>query len=338
MAVQVEAKAISASDIRGIIRRIFLFSVTVEIVVAAVLAVRFIATHGYGVGKGIYYGVFHSIAAFNSAGFSLFNDSFVSFAHDPLILLPLALAVVIGGTGFPVVFELVRSWRRPATWSLLTRVTVVVSGGLLLLATVAFFVVEIGNERTFGQVSPPQALIVAFFTAVMPRSGGLNAIDISALTPESNFLTDLLMFIGGGSAGTAGGIKVTTLGILTYVVIAELKGRSDVVIGRRRIATEVQRQALVIVVFSAAVVGAFTFLLMAMTPFGFERVLFEVISAFGTVGLSMGITPELSTSAKAIIVGLMFVGRIGPITIASALAARERTALTRVPEERMIIG
>lgn len=338
MAVQVESKSISAADIRGILKRIFLFSIAVESVVALALGIRFKTGHGYGWGESAYYGAFHAIAAFNSAGFALFNDSFTSFVHDPLILMPLALAVLIGGTGFPVVFELVRSWRHPRSWSLLTRVTVALTVSLLMMATIAFFIVEIGNERTLGQVAPPQAIVVAFFTAVMPRSGGLNAIDIAAMTPESNFLTDLLMFIGGGSAGTAGGIKVTTLGILAYVVFAELKGRTDVVIGRRRIATDVQRQALVIVVFSASVVGAFTFLLMAITPFGFERVLFEVISAFGTVGLSMGITPELSTTAKAIIVGLMFVGRIGPLTLASALAARERRALTRVPEERIIIG
>jgi len=338
MAVQVEAKAISAADIRGIIKRIFIFSITVEAVVAALLTFRFATDHGYAAGKAIYYGIFHAVAAFNSAGFALFSDSFASFVHDPLILLPLAIAVVIGGTGFPVVFELLRSWRRPKTWTVLTRVTITLTALLLIIPTIAIFAVEVGNEKTLGQVSPPQALVVAFFTAVMPRSGGLNAIDMAAITPESNFLMDLLMFIGGGSAGTAGGIKVTTLGVLAFVVWAELKGRTDVVIGRRRLASEVQRQALSIVIISATVVGIFTFILMAMTPFGFERVLFEVISAFGTVGLSMGITPELSTTAKAIILGLMFVGRIGPLTIASALAARERKALTRVPEERIIIG
>lgn len=338
LAVQAESKTISAADIRGILKRIFFFSIAVEFATAVLLALRFAITYDYSAGKAVYHGVFHSVAAFNSAGFALYGDSFASFVHDPLILLPLTVAVVIGGLGFPVVFELLRNGLRPAAWSILTRVTVTVTSLLLIIPTIAIFAVEIGNEWTLGQVAPPQGLVVAFFTAAMPRSGGLNAIDMALVTPESNFLIDLLMFIGGGSAGTAGGIKVTTLGVLVFVVWAELKGRTDVVIGRRRIASEVQRQALAIVVISAVAVGASTFLLMAITPFGFERVLFEAISAFGTVGLSMGITPELSGTAKALIIGLMFVGRIGPLTIASALAARERKALTRVPEERISIG
>ena len=160
----------------------------------------------------------------------------------------------------------------------------------------------------------------------------------AALQPESLFITNVFMFFGGGSAGTAGGVKVTTIGLLLFVALAEILGRTEANIGNRRITVDGQRQALSVVVLGAGLVVIFTFVIMALTPFTFEQVVFEVVSAFGTVGLSLGITPELSDPAKLLIALLMFIGRVGPLTLAVALAARSKVSLVRLPEERMIVG
>jgi Trk-type K+ transport system membrane component len=172
----------------------------------------------------------------------------------------------------------------------------------------------------------------------MPRSGGLNSIDTSALTPESMIITDMLMFIGGGSAGTAGGIKVTTFGLLAFVIWAEMRGEARVHVGRRRIPEANQRQALAVALLGVGLVMVFTLMLLAVTDQPLDRVLFETISAFGTVGLSTGITPDLGIDGKLIVSILMYVGRIGPLTLASALALRERTRRYELPEERTIVG
>jgi Trk-type K+ transport system membrane component len=262
----------------------------------------------------------------------------VRFSTDAWVLLPIAVAVIVGGLGFPVVLELVREWRNPRRWSALTRVTVTMTASLLVIGTVVLALVEAGNQATWGDRSDAQQALAAFFTAVMPRTAGFNAVDIAAMRPESLVLTDLLMFIGGGSAGTAGGIKVTTLGVLLFAVAAELRGRTDVVIGRRRVTAETVRQALSVTVLSAGLVAVSIMVMMAMTSLPFESIAFEVVSAFGTVGLSLGITSSLPDPAAYLLVLLMFVGRIGPLTFASALAARQKVRLHRRPEERIPIG
>jgi trk system potassium uptake protein TrkH len=172
----------------------------------------------------------------------------------------------------------------------------------------------------------------------MTRTAGFNSVDIAAMRPESLFATDLLMFIGGGSAGTAGGIKVTTFGLLAYVIWSEMRGESSVIVGRRRVPAGNQRQALAIALLGIGAVAVSTFTLLALTHHSLDLVLFEVVSAFGTVGLSAGITGDLPPAGVLLLVALMFVGRVGPLTLASALALRERTRRFERPEERTIVG
>jgi trk system potassium uptake protein TrkH len=338
MAAQAETKSVSATDLRRIIKRIVLFSILVETILAMLLTARFLTAYDMNVTEALPSGIFHAISAFNNAGFSLYSDNLIRFAADGWVLLSVAAAVIIGGLGFPVVFELRSNWRRPTRWSILTRVTVVMTLLLLVIGTVVFLASESDNARTWGGKSPGQQILSSFFTAVMPRTAGFNIIDVGAMESESLVLTDLLMFIGGGSAGTAGGVKITTLGILLFIVWAELRGRPDVEIGRKRVSTETQRQALTIVFLSLGIVTAGTILLILTTPFTFEQSVFEAISAFGTVGLSTGITSSLPDAAKYSLILLMFAGRIGPLTFASALAARSTTRVHRRPEERMSIG
>ena len=254
------------------------------------------------------------------------------------MLLTVAVAVIVGGLGFPVVFELAHSWRRPRTWSVTTRITVVVTVVLLVVGTIVLTAAERDNPDTLGSLSPNQKLLAGFFTAVMPRTAGFNAIDVAAMTSESWFATVVLMFIGGGSASTAGGIKVTTFGLLAFVLWAEVRGEQGVNVGHRRVPLANQRQALAVVLLGVGLVTVSTFLLLGLTTFSLDRVLFEVVSALGTVGLSTGITDDLSVAGEVLIIVLMFVGRIGPLTLASALALRERAHRYELPEERTIVG
>ncbi|MFG1968497.1 TrkH family potassium uptake protein [Nonomuraea fuscirosea] len=338
IAAQAETKALSMGDVRRVVRKVVLFSLLCESVAAAVLAARFLIGYGEPFGRALYLGAFHAVSAFNNAGFALWPDSLVRFVADPWICLTVAFACIVGGLGFPVVFELARAWRRPRTWSVLTRITLGTSLALLLLGTGVFLATEWSNPGTLGRLDDPGKVLAAFFTAVMPRSAGFNTLDITQLYPSSWLATDLLMFIGGGSAGTAGGIKVTTIGLLAFVVWAEMRGESRVNVGRRRLPDTTQRQAVTITTLGVALVGLATYLLLALTPHGLDVVLFEVISAFGTAGMTTGITASLGTAGHLLLVVLMFIGRIGPLTLGSALALNTRARHYELPEERVIVG
>ena len=338
LVAQAETKALSTADVRRVIRNVVLFSVATEAVVATVLAARLVVGYDRAFVDAVYEGVFHAISAFNNAGFSPYADNLVRYVADPWISLTIAAAVIVGGLGFPVVFELAKSWRRPRSWSVLTRVTVTVTSVLLVVGTLLMLATEGGNPATLGALDGGSRVNAGFFAAVMPRTAGFNSIDLGAVRPETLFVTDLLMFIGGGSAGTAGGIKVTTFGVLAYVMWAEIRGEVDVEIGRRRVPSGNQRQALSVALMGIGLVVSATFVLLALTDVSFDVALFEVVSAFATVGLSTGITADLPTAGHLLVVALMFVGRIGPLTLFSALAVRERAQRHRLPEERIIVG
>ncbi|MCP2358913.1 potassium uptake TrkH family protein [Nonomuraea thailandensis] len=338
IAVQAETKTLSMSDVRHVLRKVVVFSLICEAVAAAVLTTRFVTGYDEPFGRALYLGVFHAISAFNDAGFALWPDSLMRFVSDGWICLTVAIASIISGLGFPVVFELARSWRRPGKWTILTKITVWVTAVLLVLGTLAFLVIEWRNPRTLGPLDDGGKVLAAFFAAVMPRSAGFNTLDISQMHPSSWLTTDLLMFIGGGSAGTAGGIKVTTIGLLAFVVWAELRGEGRVNIGHRSLPDTAQRQAVTITALGVTIVGLATYLLLALTPYSLDQVLFEVVAAFGTAGLSTGITANIGTAGHLLLVVLMFIGRIGPLTLGSALALNRRARHYELPEERVIVG
>nr|WP_055502660.1 potassium transporter TrkG [Nonomuraea pusilla] len=338
MAAQVETKTLNMSDVRRVVRKVVLFSLVCEVAAAAALTARFAVGYGEPLGRAVYLGVFHGVSAFNNAGFALWPDSLVRFAGDPWICLTVAAAVVVGGLGFPVVFELARSWRRPRRWSVLTRVTIGVTVSLLALGTVAFLVTEWRNPATFGPLDDGDKLMAAFFAAVAPRSSGFNTVDVGAMYPTSWLLTELLMFIGAGSSGTGGGIKVTTVGILAFVVWAELRGESRVNIGHRRLPEATQRQAVTLTALGVLIVAVSTYALVALTPHSLDRVLFEVVAAFATAGMSTGITSDVGAAGQVLLVLLMFIGRTGPLTLGSALALNRRARHYELPEERVIVG
>jgi trk system potassium uptake protein TrkH len=335
---QSETGTLELGAIKRVIRGVALSSLAIEAVISLVLFARFWLAYDEGVGRAAYLAVFHGVSAFNNAGFALWSDSVVRFATDPWIMLPIVLGVILGSLGFPVLLELRRELLSPRLWSLHTKVTLLTSGLLIVGGTVAITAFEWANPGTLGPLDVRAKLLNGFFHGAMPRSGGFNGIDYSAMRDTGLFSTDVLMFIGGGSASAAGGIKVTTFMILFFAIVAEARGDTTVDAFNRRISGAVLRQALTVALISVAAVVTGTLTVLTLTDEPLDRVLFEVISAWGTVGHSTGITGTLPPAAQYVLVVLMFLGRLGPVTVASALALRERTKLYRLPEERPIIG
>jgi trk system potassium uptake protein TrkH len=335
---QAETRAVGLGHVVDMIRNIVVFSLLSELVIAVVLTARAILGYHDPPLRAIHYGVFHSITAFNNVGFSPYSDNLMRFVADPWVTLPICAGVIVGGIGFPVVFELFKLWRHPSRWSVMTRLVLATSALLLAAGTVVLTLTEWSNPETMGVLSDGEKVLAGFFTSTVARTGGFNILDLSELRSESLLVIDVLMFIGGGSGGTAGGIKVTTFGLLAYAVWAEMRGQTHVTVGKRRIPATTQRQALSVALLGLGTVIVATFLMLSLTRYRLELVLFETISAFATVGLSTGITPDLPTTAQLLLVFVMFLGRTGPLTLASALALRDRGQMFELPEERTIVG
>ncbi|WP_240640902.1 TrkH family potassium uptake protein [Nocardioides ferulae] len=333
-----ETKATGLGEVRTVVKGVVLISLLFELLTAVALILRFALGYDEPWGRAAYLGGFHAVSAFNNAGFALWSDSLTRFATDPWICLPIAFAVIAGGLGFPVWLELRRHLREPRRWSLHTKMTLTVSAALLVLGTVFVTANEWTNPGTLGSLDAPGRLLAGFFQAVMPRTAGFNSVDYGQMREGTLLGTEMLMFIGGGSAGTAGGIKVTTFFLLLFVIWAEVRGERDVEVFSRRIGDRAVRQALTVALLALGAVVSSTWLMLEITHFATEQVLFEVVSDFATVGLSTGITAALPTSGQLVLVVLMFLGRLGPITLVSALALRERGRLHRLPEGRPIIG
>lgn len=338
LTAQAETKTLGLGDVRRVLLGVAGFSLAFEAVATLVLTFRLATTYDEPFGEALYHAVFHAVSAFNNAGFSLYGDNLVRFATDPVVSITIAVAIIAGGLGFPVLFELRRELLTPSTWALHTRIVVWITLFLLLAGTVAVTAFEWSNPSTLGPLSIPGKLLAGFFQSVQPRTAGFNSLDYGEMNETTWFVTDVLMFVGGGPAGTAGGIKVTTVAVLGFMIVAEVRGDPTVHVHNRRLPDGAQRQALAVALLAIAVVIASTLTLLALTDHNLDRVLFEVISAFSTVGLTTGITADLPTSGQTLLIVLMFLGRLGTITLVSALALRARPILYRLPEERPIIG
>jgi len=336
LAAATSARTVGSGDVREVLVGVARTTLIIEGLAAVALTARWALGYGEPIGRAVWLGVFHAVSAFNNAGFALFSDSLIGFATDPWICLPITFAVIIGGLGFPVVLELWRQHRRPSRWSLHSKITILMTAVLLPLGTVFFLLAEWDN--TLAGFGVGGRLLAAWTQAVMPRTAGFNSVDTGALHEGTLLGTDVLMFIGGGSASTAGGIKLTTFAVLLFVIWSEVRGDPDVSLFDRRITTGAQRQAVSVALVGVAVVVVPTILISLTSPYGVSEVLFEVISASATVGLSTGITADLGPVHQLLLVVLMFLGRLGPITFATALALRARQRFFRYPESAPIIG
>jgi len=325
-------------NVTGVIKVALVATLAVELVTAALLALRLRAGYGMDWGEAAWHGLFQAVSAFNNAGFSTWSDSLTQFAADPLFILPIMLAVLIGGLGFPVMHELRQNGFRFSRWSLHTKITVAGSGVLIAAGALGIGLYEWRNPDTLGALDATGKWTSVMFHSVAARTSGFNTIDMGATSIETQAINWVLMFIGGGSASTAGGIRVTTFFLLGLAVWAEVSGNRDTAAFGRRIPEQSLRLALTVVLMALTLLAVGTLALLSVTDFPLQDVLFEAISASFTVGLSTGITGQMPPAGQAILVGLMFVGRVGLVTLATALALRGHSRLYRYPEERPIIG
>ncbi|OIH83790.1 ATPase [Arthrobacter sp. UCD-GKA] len=333
-----ETKSAGFGDVRSVLLGVLRITAGTELVIAVLLTLRFAVGLGNPWGHSIWLGFFHSISAFNNAGFALFSDNLMGFVGDPWICLPIAAAIIVGGLGFPVLFELRRHYRRPLHWTMNTKL--VLGGTVTLLSGGTAFIcaLEWTNPKTLGLLSTADKMLAGFFQSVMTRTAGFNSLDFGQMDPATWLGMDILMFIGGGPAGTAGGLKITTFAVLFFILLTEIQGGTAVNVFGKRLSRSVHRQAITLVLLAVALVIGSTMALMLMTDFGLDRLLFETISAFATVGLSTGITASLPPAGQLLLVFLMFIGRLGPVTLASALALRTRPVMYEFPKERPLIG
>ncbi|SDK42347.1 potassium uptake protein, TrkH family [Arthrobacter sp. ov407] len=324
-------------EVGTLLRIVIVTSVVIEAALALVLIPRFLLL-GESFPQALWHGVFYAISSFNNAGFTPHSDGIVPYETDLWILVPLMLGVFLGSLGFPVVMVLHQNGLRWKKWNLHTKLTIQVSFILLAAGTVLWGFLEWDNLRTIGDMDLGEKITHALFASVMLRSGGFNLVDQNHMESTTMLLSDALMFAGGGSASTAGGIKVTTIAVMFLAITAEARGDADVKIYGRTIPEGTMRVAISVIVAGATLVSVSALLLLQISHASLDRVLFETISAFATVGLSTNLSAELPPSGVYVLALLMFAGRVGTVTLAAGLALRQRSQLYHYPEERPIIG
>lgn len=281
---------------------------------------------------------YYAAMAFTNTGFAPNDGGVKVFGDDYFLLTLLMIGVFLGSIGFPVIYTLAKHVWHVKRWSLHTKLTLVTTVLLFVLGAAVFLILEYNNPRTFGSMDAGDTTFQAFFLSAMTRSGGFSVIDVADMNGSSMLAASMLMFVGGGSASTAGGIKVTTLAVLAIAVWSEARGRQSVEVFSRRIPSDVQRVALSVVAWGATIVALSTIIIAQITKADMSHVLFDVISAFATVGLSSGLTAELPDAGSYVLAITIFMGRVGTVTLAAAVAATSRSQYYSLPVERPIVG
>ena len=338
-------EALNVQTMDGLIRfvlNVFKLTLAFEIIGALVLAFR--CTGQMGLGRALYAGLFHSVSAFNNAGFALFSDSLMGFRDDPIVNATILTLIVCGGLGFVVLTELGR-FGTTRRLSVHTRLVLTMSSVLVVGTTAAIFVLEHRNPLTIGNLGVSQGLLASFFQAVSPRTAGFNTLDIGAMMPATLFLLMVLMFIGAAPGGTGGGIKVTTFGITVAALWATVRGRQDATVFKRRLPPELVARAFFISLIAFLALNGVAALLLITEKRALLPTLFETVSAAGTVGLSTGeagapvsLAGHFSAVGKLLLIATMYMGRIGPLTLAVAVAHGGTPPRVRYPEGQVLVG
>ncbi|MFD1715265.1 TrkH family potassium uptake protein [Amnibacterium flavum] len=325
-------------EVGGLLATVAVSMLVIEVVIALLMLPRFLV-EGVEFGVALRDSAYYSAMAFTNTGFVFSQAGLAPYAGDVYFLSLLMIGVVLGGLGFPVIYALSRNLARPRRWSLHVKLTLTTTTILFILGAVAYMALEAGNERSIGGKGVGELAFQSLFLSVMTRSGGFSTFDTGDLNHSSMLVTDMLMFIGGGSASTAGGIKVTTIAILFIAAFAEARGNASMEAFERKIPGDVLRLAVSVVLWGATTVALSCIILLQLQKdANLDAVLFDVISAFGTSGLSSGFTATLEDPGKYVLSGTMFMGRIGTVTLAAALAASQRRQLFTRAEERPIVG
>ncbi|MBD1373170.1 Trk family potassium uptake protein [Hazenella sp. IB182357] len=333
-------EAFNKVDFRGIvkmIRYILIFTAVIEGIGFVLLSIRFVPQ--FGIEKGMYFALFHSISAFNNAGFDLFGTSLLSYQTDFYVNLVISSLFIIGGIGFVLIIELLE-YRYVRRVSLHTKMVLAMTGILVFVGTLLVLAIEWNNPSTLGALPIGDKLLAGYFHAVTPRTAGFDSLGVHHLYPATLFITIMLMFVGASPSSTGGGIKTTTLFTLLLAVWSMIRGRNNIVIFKRRIPYDAVYKALTVTVLSLTLVLVVTMILTITEHKHADllMILFEAVSAFGTVGLTMGLTPLLTDFGKVLIIFVMIIGRLGPITLAYAIAKSKRQKPYRYPEEKPLIG
>lgn len=335
--IQESLNQLSIEGMVRLVKFVFGFTLLIEGIGTIILSIRW--ADDFGFPRSIYYGLFHSISAFNNAGFDIMGQfrSVTEYAGDFTVIMTLSSLFIIGGIGFTVVLDIKRkrSW---SSLSLHTKLVLIMTLILNLTGSLLIFVLEYNNPGTLGNLSLKEKILGAYFHGVVPRTAGFNSLNMGELTLSSQFVTMLLMFIGGGSGGTAGGIKVTTFALILLAVWTLIRDQDEVNTMGRRIPKELILRAFSITIYSTALIFFILFILTITEEAPLNMLIFEVISAFGTVGMSLGLTTELSGIGKALIAFMMFAGRVGPLTLVFALAKNRKKLPYKYAEEKIMIG
>lgn len=336
--IQQATQSTSAQGLVKLSLYIVLIAFAFEALATIILTLRWQAELGWA--QAMYHALFHSISAFNNAGFALWSDGLTTYVGDPVVNFTIIALFIIGGLGYIVVVDIFRkrSWRR---LSLHSKVVLLASGLLSAVGFLLLFLLESWNPATFGHLNWGERILAALFQGTTPRSAGYNTIDIGSMLTASQFLIIILMFIGASSGGTGGGIKTNTFVVLILATINTFRGGGQIHAFERKIAVDTVMRALAVVISSLACVLVVALLLIVsegMLEEHFLEVLFEATSAFSTTGLSMGLTSELTPVGKMIVTVTMFAGRLGPLTLAFALAQKIRTSRIGYPEDHILIG
>jgi trk system potassium uptake protein TrkH len=338
-------EALNVQTMEGLARfvlTVLKLTLAIELTGAVILTARWAGEHG--IGQAAYYGLFHAISAFNNAGFALFSDSLVRYRGDWIVNLIVTTLVICGGLGFVVLTEIgrVRAYRRFSTHA---RLVITLTAALVFVTTAAIWFIERNNPRTLQPLGIGEALLASYFQAVTPRTAGFNTLDIGAMQHASLFLLILLMFVGAAPGGTAGGVKISTFSITVAVIWAMVRGAPEPTLLRRRIPQLLVARAFSICLIGFLALNVVAALLLLTEGRELLPILFETTSAFGTVGLSMGeagapvsLAGHFSAVGKVLVIAMMFMGRIGPLTLAVALARRREPARVRHPEGRFLLG
>ncbi len=331
-------EALNQNSLKGIlslVKYIFILTFTTELLGAAFLSWRFTAT--YSLKEAMYMGIFHSISAFNNAGFDLFGNSLINYNKDLFVQFTIAFLFIFGGLGFIVSLNVFQKRFKFSKFSLHTKIVVVTTVTLLIFGTLAIFLFELTNINVDNYTNW-ERLANSFFQSASARTAGFNTIQISSMTLATQFLLILFMFIGASPGSTGGGIKTTTFATGILLIRSVLRGQEEISVFKRTLPVDFIKRSFVVLLLSFGTVLLTTTLLCLTEPFDFISILFESISAFGTVGLSLGVTSTLSTAGKIIIIITMFAGRIGPLTLFFALSRKDKEAGFNYPEEKILIG
>jgi trk system potassium uptake protein len=338
-------ESLNSNSLQGmvrLVRYILIFTFSVELLGATMLSTQFIPD--FGIAKGIYYSLFHSISAFCNAGFDLMGgfSSLVGYYNNSVIVLTIGSLIIIGGLGF-IVWDEIYHYKDIKRFSLHSKVVLSMTAILIIAGTILFFIFEFTNPETMKPMSIKGKLLSSIFASISPRTAGFNTIDLTAMTAASTLLTIIMMFIGGSPGSTAGGIKTTTFGILFMTVVSVVKGKEDTEYFKKRVNKDIVYKALAVIVIGLGIVFAVT-MTLSFTERGsgmpFEYYLYEATSAFGTVGLTLGLTQKLTTFGKILLAFTMYAGRVGPLSIAFAMTIRKREKRNsiRYPEDKILVG